>query len=185
MCVDLSLVKLSKIQLRAISKKIFSHQSAKFHSNLPGANESVSFNTLRLRQNGHHFPDAIFKCIFLNENVWISLKISLKFVPKVLINNIPALVQIMAWRRPGNKPLSEPMMVSLPTHICVTLPQYVKQTGKASWKTHLLPHFGGMVLRNPADFTSHEKPPYFWDQYKRLCSWRGSIVYRYVQRIEY
>ena len=36
--------------------------------------------------------------------------ISLKFVPKGLINNIPALVQIMAWRRPGANPLSEPMM---------------------------------------------------------------------------
>ena len=46
------------------------------------------------------------------------IKISLKFVPKDRINNIPALVQIMAWRRPGDKPLSEPMMVSLPTHIC-------------------------------------------------------------------
>ena len=36
-----------------------------------------------------------------------------------------ALVQIMAWRRPGDKPLSEPMMVSLLTHICVTRPQWV------------------------------------------------------------
>ena len=58
----------------------------------------------------------IFKCIFLNENAWISIKISLKFVPKGQINNIPALVQIMAWRRPGDKPLSEPMVISLPTH---------------------------------------------------------------------
>ena len=41
---------------------------------------------------------------------WISLTISLKFVPKVHINNIPALVQIMAWCRTGDKPLSEPMM---------------------------------------------------------------------------
>ena len=39
---------------------------------------------------------------------------------------IPALVQIMAWRLPGNKPLSEPMMVSFLTHICVTRPQCVK-----------------------------------------------------------
>ena len=46
--------------------------------------------------------DAIFKCIFLNEDVWISIKISLKFVPKGPINNIPALVQIMAWRQPGH-----------------------------------------------------------------------------------
>ena len=85
----------------------------------------VGFNTLRPRQNGRHFADDIFKCIFFNENAWISLRISLKFVPEVRINNIPALVQIMAWRRPGDKPLSKPMMVSLLTHICVTRPQWV------------------------------------------------------------
>ena len=83
-------------------------------------------NTLRPRQNGRYFADDIFKCIFLNENEWISVKISLKFVPKVRIDNIPALVQIMAWRRPGDKPLSEPMMVNLSTHICVTRAQWVK-----------------------------------------------------------
>ena len=83
-------------------------------------------NTLRPRRNGHHFADDIFKRIFFNENVWISINFSLKFVPRCPINNIPALVQIMAWRRPDDKPLSEPMMVSLPTHICVTRPQWVK-----------------------------------------------------------
>ena len=49
-------------------------------------------NTLRPRQNGRHFTDDTFKRIFLNENVRISIKISLKFVPKAPINNIPALV---------------------------------------------------------------------------------------------
>ena len=83
-------------------------------------------NTLRPRQDRRHFPDAIFKSIFLNENAWISIKISLKFVLKVPISDIPALVQIMAWRRSGDKPLSEPMMDSLLTHICVTRPQWVK-----------------------------------------------------------
>ena len=83
-------------------------------------------NTLRPRQNGRHFADDIFKCIFLNENVWIPIKISVKFVPKGPVNITPALVQIMAWRRPGAKPLSEPMMVSLTMHICVTRPQWVK-----------------------------------------------------------
>ena len=82
--------------------------------------------SLRPRQNGHRFPDDTFKRIFLNENVRISIKISLKFVPKGPINNNPALVQIMAWRRSGDKPLSEPMMVSLLTHICVTRTQCVK-----------------------------------------------------------
>ena len=85
-------------------------------------------NTLRPRQNGRHFPDDIFKWIFLKENVCISIKISLKFVPQVPINSIPALAQIMAWRRSGDKPLSDPMMDSLLTHICVTRPQWVKNT---------------------------------------------------------
>ena len=87
----------------------------------------ITLNTLRPRQNGRHFPEDIFKCIFLKENVSISIKISLKFDPKGPNNNIPALVQIMAWRRPGDKPLSEPMMVSLPTHICITRTQWVNQ----------------------------------------------------------
>ena len=67
---------------------------------------------LRPRQSGRHFADDTFKRIFLNENVWIPIKISLKFVPKGPINNIPTLVLIMALRRPGDKPLSEPIMVS-------------------------------------------------------------------------
>ena len=83
------------------------------------------FNTLRLRQNGRHFPDNIFKCIFLNGNVWILINDSLKFVPRGPINNIPAMAQIMAWCWPGDKPLSEQMMVSLLMYICVTRPQWV------------------------------------------------------------
>ena len=97
-----------------------------------------SVNTLRPRQDGCHFPDNIFKWILLNGNVLISLT----FVPRGPINNIPALFQIMAWCHPGNKPLPkkknikkkkkqkkqaitvcETMMVSLLTHICVTWPQ--------------------------------------------------------------
>ena len=49
-------------------------------------------NTLRPRQNGRHFADDIFNCIFLNENVWIPIKSSLKFASKGPIINIPALV---------------------------------------------------------------------------------------------
>ena len=64
-------------------------------------------NTLRPSRNRRHFADDIFKCIFLKENVWIPIKISLKIVPTGPINNILALVQVMAWRRPGDKPLSE------------------------------------------------------------------------------
>ena len=83
---------------------------------------------------GQDKMSAIFQTIFSNAfswmNVWISINISLNFVPNGRINNSPALVQIMAWHRPGDKSLSEPMMVSLPMHICVTQPQWVKWQGR-------------------------------------------------------
>ena len=53
------------------------------------------------------------KTIFFNENVPIPIKFSLKFVPKGKIDNNPALVVIMAWRRIGDKPLSEPMLAQI------------------------------------------------------------------------
>ena len=80
--------------------------------------------TLRPRQNGRHFADDTFKRIFLRENVRISIKISLNFVPKSPIDDIPALFQMMAWRQPGDTPLSEAMMVSLLTFICVARPRW-------------------------------------------------------------
>ena len=83
-----------------LPKLFFPMSLGSHHANI------ITINTLRPRQNGRHFADDVFKCIFLNENVWILLKILLKFVPKGPINNIPSLVQIMAWRRPGDKPLS-------------------------------------------------------------------------------
>ena len=69
--------------------------------------------------------DAISQTPFSsrNENCSILNTFSLKYVRKGPIDNNQALVQIMAWRRSGDKPLSEPMMVSLLTHICVTRPQ--------------------------------------------------------------
>ena len=81
----------------------------------------TSLNTLRPRQNGRHFADDTFKRIFMNENLRISINISLKFV-----TISQHWFKIMAWRRPGDKPLSEPMMVNLLTHKCVTRPQWVK-----------------------------------------------------------
>ena len=57
--------------------------------------------------------DDIFKCIFLYENEIIQIQISLKYVPKSPIDNKPALVQVMDWRRTGDKPLSEPMMTQV------------------------------------------------------------------------
>ena len=84
------------------------------------------------RQNCRHFADDIFKCIFLNKGIWISFKSSFKFVSMVRFNNIPALVLIMAWRRPGDKPLSGPMMVSLLTHICATRPRHIEGSERTS-----------------------------------------------------
>ena len=62
-------------------------------------------------QNGHRLADDICKRIILYEKLLIEIliEISLKFVPKGPIDNNPTLVQIMAWRRIGDKPLSEPM----------------------------------------------------------------------------
>ena len=77
------------------------------------------FNKMKPRQNGRQFPEDIFKCI--------SNKIYIKFVSKGPINSIPALVHIMAWCRPSDKPLSETMMVSLLTHICITRPKWFNE----------------------------------------------------------
>ena len=87
--------------------------------------DSLSLNALRPRQHDRHFADDIFRCIFLNENIKILIKISLKFIPKGPINNIAALVEMMAWHRPGDKPLSEPVIIILLTHICVYRSQSV------------------------------------------------------------
>ena len=130
-------VNLFSIGVSGLDSVIFQSKCGNSHVSL--------VNTLRPRQNGRRFADDTFKCIFLNENVRISFKISLKFVSLGPINNIPALVQFMAWRRPGDKPLSEPMIVSLPTHICVTRPQWVNSiktdlnvTRDRSYELHLL-----------------------------------------------
>ena len=68
--------------------------------------------TWRPRENCHHFEANIFKCISLNENDKILIPITLKFVPRHLIENKPALFQVMAWHWTGNKPLQEPVKVS-------------------------------------------------------------------------
>ena len=75
--------------------------------------------------NCRQFADDIFKCIFVNYKLEISLNISLKFGPKVRINDIPALVSIMAWCQAGDNSSSEPMAASLMAHICITRPQWV------------------------------------------------------------
>ena len=64
-------------------------------------------------QNGGHsasLADDIFNRIFLNKNGWISITILLNSIPKNPIDNKPALVQVMAWHRTGDKPLHEPVL---------------------------------------------------------------------------
>ena len=108
---------LFHVSIKYIYQRVYAHQQW----GRPGL-----FNTLRPWQNGRHFLANTFRHIFLNENVKISIESSLMFVAKGPIDNIPALVQIMAWCWPGYKPLSELMLVSLLTHICITRPQKIK-----------------------------------------------------------
>ena len=70
---------------------------------------SNAFSSMKMFEFWFKFH-IIFKCIFFNENVWILIKISLKFVPKGPIDNKSTLVQVMAWHRAGDKPLLEPVM---------------------------------------------------------------------------
>ena len=65
--------------------------------------------------------DDTFKCIFLNENDWIPIRRSWKFVRKSPTDNKPALVLIMAWRWTGDKPLSEPMFTQIHWRIYAAL----------------------------------------------------------------
>ena len=75
------------------------------------ASANMLLTNLPHRQNGRHFADDSFERIFLNEKFCISIRISLKVVLNGLIDNKSALVQVMAWRWTGDKPLAE----TLPT----------------------------------------------------------------------
>ena len=96
-------------------------KGCRFSENHRSCNQRYYLTHLRPRQNGRHFADDTFKCIFLNENVEISIKNSLKLVPKGQINNIPALVQVMAWRRSGD------------TFKCIFLNENVEISVKKNW----------------------------------------------------
>ena len=92
----------SNINASAIGNKRWERTVVKYLFTIPDmTNLNLYLNTLWPRQNCLHSAD-IFKCNFVNGNAYI--KTSLKFIPEVRINNIPALVPIMAWRRRGDKP---------------------------------------------------------------------------------
>ena len=108
--------------LRLVSAAYASPSSAKVSTVIEHRIRSV------LTHWGRDKMAAVSQTTLSNAFSWMKmLEFRLRF-PKGPINNIPALVQIMAWRRSGDKPLFEPMMVSLLTHICVTRPQRVNVT---------------------------------------------------------
>ena len=136
-----------------ITKIIIKVTRLNFISNLPGVNVLRTKNMANYCNNAHANDTAVLlwnRCAYLQETIthwgrvnvvifqikfsmhflewklWISLKISPKFFPKVPIYNTPVFVQMMAWHRPVDKPLSEPVMDSLLTYICVTRPQWFK-----------------------------------------------------------
>ena len=96
----------------------------------------ISLNSLRPSQHGRRVAYGICKRISMTESVWISIKFLIETCFKGQINNIPSLVQIRAWHRPGEKPLSEPMVVRLPMHIWNTRPQCVKITSPAQGQSY-------------------------------------------------
>ena len=117
---------LPMVSSNAVARKINSIHWLQFRLSMFLRDTSImSQHSLRPRQSGRYFADDTFKCISLNENLWISFTVSPKFVSKVPTNNIAALIQIMAWCQPDDKPLSEPMIVRSLTHICVTRPKWI------------------------------------------------------------
>ena len=76
------------------------------------------------------FEDYSFRCVSVNEKFYTLIKVSLMFVPKGPIDNNPALVQIVAWRWP----LSQPMIINLLTHICLTQPQWAEHAFLAEFQ---------------------------------------------------
>ena len=112
---------------------------------------------------------------------WMKMNTFRSRLPKSPINNIPALVQIMAWRRLGDKPLSEPMMVGFPTHLCITRPQWVNPSGAES-KKNIPRQFGQYhCWWCPGSFCRHNISthdiitqgkgllPSLWKYFKYLC----------------
>ena len=137
-----------KISILNISLIMF---DSRLQAYLSGVNELTDISTQRtatwkslLTHWGRDKMAAITQTTLSNDFFRMKMfefrlrEISPKFVPKAPINNIPLLVQMMAWRRPGDKPSSEPMMVSLLTHMCVTRLQWVNwyiRKEEPTWKS--------------------------------------------------
>ena len=144
----------------------------------------LCFSTMRTRQNGRHFTKDIFKNIFLNRNDRIPIRISLKFVPRILIDNIPALVRIMAWRR--RRSLSEPTMVRLLT-LYASLGLNESTFGPCTlilfcaWSCYI----GPFCNTNRMHYEGEKGPPYEqWIILKSFYSWRfGTYIHIVVRQM--
>ena len=106
----------------------FFQQTAFFHYDNPSL----------LRQLGGKIADDIFKRIFVNENDWMSIKISLKFIPKCAIDNKSALVQVMAWHRQATSHYLNQCWPSSVTHICGTRGRWVNTMNTSSNRFSIL-----------------------------------------------
>ena len=133
------------------------------------------FNTLRLGPDGRDFADYIFTYIFLNEKVWITIEISLTLVSKGPIDNNLALVQIMAWGRPGERPLSESVMVSLLTHICHSDSiNWTQNTNlhMNAFSTIVQHRFSWLYIKHDAYCSIRNKQ---MRTCKRICTYQGKV----------
>ena len=148
-------------------------------------------NKLRPRKNGRHFADDLFKCIFLDENVRNSIEISLKFLPNGPNNNIPALVQVMVWRRPRDKPLSRFLSLarsSSSSHIEPVWRIYMRLwTGSSlllhdwspmrnQWRWYRL--IAWALFKKTLNLNQNTKLPIQWDACKNVISKMSAILPR-------
>ena len=92
-------------------------------------------HTLRSRQNGHQFPNDNFKCIFLNENIQIAFKISLKFVPRVQLTIFQHWFRL--WLRAGQATghdLNQWWLIYRRIYMSLSLNELTSK--KALWQQH-------------------------------------------------
>ena len=125
-------------------------------------------------QNGCQLADNIFKCISVNENFCILLQMSLKFVPKGSINNMSALVQVMAWRKTGDRPLPEPWWPSSLVYMCGT---------RGRWVNEHCVHQDARWTNTPATMNQQFEQPYFhkWVCCCYLCTSKLWIIQGYTK----
>ena len=139
-------------------------------------------NILRLRQNGRHFAEDIFVRIFLNENVRISIEISLNLVSKGPINNKPALVQIIAWSQIGEKTLSEPSR-NCGSVICYDIPTLDQYLYIKSWKIqHFIHNYENLQTQGANDILEGNVHMKLKFQCKLKLCFRYHAIYRQTDK---